>query len=178
MLQLIAPALLASTPMTADYLCWMSDGQQVINLSYMCQSAAVSSPANISSTSQEITSPRGLLPYAGTVCADFATQEEAQYHYQLGTAPKSLDRDDDGIACEDLAVAENRTGGSRVGTYRSTLYEGVEIALYDVGRRNIGGDFYLEVTAPGLGIFTTRSFANKSDAIAYMRTYYGYTQGL
>ncbi|MDB9527060.1 hypothetical protein PN498_13750 [Oscillatoria sp. CS-180] len=63
-------------------------------------------------------------------------------------------------------------------TYRSTRYEGVEIELFDVGRRNIGGDFYLKVTAPGLGIFTTQSFADKSDAIEHMRLYYGYTQGL
>jgi hypothetical protein len=162
-------------PATADFPCWMMDaGGQVIDMSYLCQTAQ---PDVAATAEAPVEGDVAILPMAGRVCADFATQGEAQYHYLLGTAPATMDGDNDGVACE-ASSRTNRSGGSRVNSYRSTRYAGVDIELFDVGRRNMGGDFYLRVTAPELGIFTTRSFANKTDAIEHVRTYYGYTQGL
>jgi hypothetical protein len=119
---------------------------------------------------------------AGQVCDDFASWGEAQYHYTIGTAPLSLDGDSDGIGCEELRVIENRpydeADGDRVATYDSTQYTGVVIPLYDVARRHIDGEFYLNVDAPGIGIFSTRSFSSKDAANLHMRDYYGFTQGL
>ncbi|RMH12220.1 MAG: hypothetical protein D6698_15475 [Gammaproteobacteria bacterium] len=179
----IATAVIAqaATPATADFTCWMTNASgQVVDMSYMCQSStnhnnldipAISIPDPGETTIAE-------LPMAGTVCLDFATQGEAQYHYWLGSAPSSLGSDPNSIVCRELSYISNRTDGSRVDSYRSTRYQGVDIELFDAGRRNIDGDFYLRVTAPSLGIFTTRSFADKPAAYEHMRLYYGYTQGI
>lgn len=171
-----------AAPMTTDHACWMMDKTgQIISMAHLCPAAEPTIlDAGAAITGEATGIPEiASTPMAGTVCADFASQPEAQFHFLQGSAPASLDRDNDGIACDDLPTASsNRTGGSLVNTYRSTRFGGVDIELFDVGRRNIGGDFYLRVTAPGLGVFTTRSFANKTNAIEHVRTYYGYTQGL
>lgn len=48
-------------------------------------------------------------------CSDFATQEEAQAEYERDTSdPHGLDRDKDGVACEELrseGTGDGNTGG-------------------------------------------------------------------
>lgn len=175
--------LLMAQVATSDYVCWADFGYGVVDMSYMCgrssQSATAALPENYFLPSQITAEPEAsTVPMAGDSCSDFATQGEAQYHYINRTAPASVDGDRDGIACEELELIPNRVDGSRAATYNSNRYAGVEIVLFDVARRNIDGEFYLKVNAPGVGIFTTRRFSDHADALEHMRVYYGYTQGL
>jgi hypothetical protein len=157
-----------------DHYCYMVNGAgEVVNLDYLC--------LEIVPQLTEVASVEDAVPMAGQVCDDFASWGEAQYHFEAGSAPSSLDGDNDGIACEDPQVFANRPSeevGDQVATYRSNKYTGVVITLYDVARRHIDGEFYLNVDAPGIGIFSTRSFSSKDAANLHMRDYYGFTQGL
>ena len=131
---------------------------QAINLSPLCLLLLSGSTANA----------QNLPPYAGTTCAHFATQPEAQWHYYVGTAPASLDDDRDGIACEHLTNAV-RQAGNRI--FNNQANRGNVRYTLEVWRVN-ATDVYLRIKSSQGMDFTTRSFPSDPAAREHMNTYY------
>lgn len=141
--------------------CWMArESGAVLNLSSMCGN---NSGAVVPVAAERTVATR---PLAGTTCADFTNQLEAQYHYEQGTAPTSLDGEGDGIACEFLTDFM-RSDGNRIQTNSYTT--GTRVELYRIPSNN---EHYLRVEASGLGTFTTRSFFDSAVALRYSQCYF------
>jgi hypothetical protein len=111
---------------------------------------------------------QNLPPYAGTQCSHFATQQEAQWHYYMGTAPASLDDDRNGYACEYLTTVI-REDGSRI--FSNQANRGNERFTLEVWRVN-ATDVYLRIKSSSGMDFTTRRFPSDREAREHMRTYY------
>ena len=126
------------------------------------------SPLYLILLSGSTVSAQGLPPYAGTTCAHFATQPEAQWHYYMGTAPATVDDDGDGAACEYL-TRTIRTDGSRIFNNQAT--RGNVRYTLEVWRVN-ARDVYLRIKSNQGMDFTTRSFPSDPEAREHMRTYY------
>lgn len=109
-----------------------------------------------------------LPPYAGTQCIHFATQQEAQWHYYMGTAPASVDEDQDGLACHRL-TRNIRTDGSRI--FSNQANRGRERFTLEVWRVS-STDLYLRIKSSAGMDFTTRSFQSDREARNHMRIYY------
>lgn len=104
-------------------------------------------------------------PMAGYNCSDFATQQEAQYHLEHGTAPVDLDDDFDGEACEYLTSERGR--GRTILNNQATSGFGYEL----LGRGN--AEWFLRVRNEREGWdFTTRSFDSSDAAIEHFNCYY------
>lgn len=126
------------------------------------------SPLYLILLSGSTVSAQDLPPYAGTTCAYFATQPEAQWHYYMGTAPSSIDDDSDGEACEYL-TSTIRTDGNRIFNNQAT--RGNVRYTLEVWRVNTR-DVYLRIKSNQGMDFTTRSFSSDPAAREHMRTYY------
>ncbi|MEO1068040.1 MAG: excalibur calcium-binding domain-containing protein [Cyanobacteria bacterium J06638_6] len=140
-----------------SHYCYMVDNNgEVLDLDHLCirHEPEVLERAEVSDA----------IPLAGQVCSDFASWGEAQYHFEAGTAPRRLDGDNDGIACEDLRRM-TLSGGSAVFTNRNTRGDSIEIM------RISPTSHYLRVNLAGY-TFTSRFFENQSDARDHMDTYY------
>lgn len=103
-------------------------------------------------------------PTAESTCDSFATQQEAQYYYLLGTAPADLDGDGDGIACKELPTGLRR-GGTKIFTNTGT--NGIRFEVYAVDNQ----EWYLKVYG-WREPFTTRSFTSSQAALDYGRCYF------
>ncbi|MBW4486023.1 MAG: excalibur calcium-binding domain-containing protein [Tildeniella torsiva UHER 1998/13D] len=164
---LIGASLLLPTATSAndysgiDHYCYMVNGAgEVMDLNHFC---IRSNPE-----STEVASVEAAIPMAGLVCDDFATQGESQYHFLSGTAPKSLDGDNDGVACEVL-TDEPREDGNRIFSNQSTRGDGViDTEVWRVSAT----DYYLNVGTGGYS-FTTRSFPSGDAARDHIDIYYG-----
>lgn len=158
---LLLPAVASDNDYSGiNHYCYMINGAgEVMDLNHFCIR---------SNPDTEVASVEAAIPMAGLVCDDFATQGEAQYHFLSGTAPKSLDGDNDGDACEAL-TDEPRLGGSRNFTNQST--RGNIVIDTEVWRVS-ATDYYLRVGTGGYS-FTTRSFPSNDAARDHMNTYYG-----
>jgi hypothetical protein len=159
---LLLPTAASANPYSGiDHYCYMVDGWgKVINLSHMCTRSIPALPG--------VAAVEEVIPMAGLVCDDFATQGEAQYHFLGGTAPASLDGDNDGVACEAL-TDEPRGDGGRIFTNQSN--RGDIVVKTEVWRVS-ATDYYLNVGTGGYS-FTTRSFPSDNAARDHMDTYYG-----
>jgi len=141
--------------------CWIQrENGAILNLSDMCGSSG--------SLVVPVAAERSVAsrPLAGNTCSDFTNQLEAQYHFQQGTAPSSLDREGDGVACEFLSDSM-RMDGNRIQVNRYTT--GNRVELYRIPRNN---EHYLRVEANGVGTFTTRSFSDGETALRYGQCYF------
>ncbi|HEY9880953.1 MAG TPA: excalibur calcium-binding domain-containing protein [Leptolyngbyaceae cyanobacterium] len=115
-----------------------------------------------------VANAQSLPPYAGSQCVNFSTQQEAQWHYTVGTAPDSLDDDGDGVACEYLTTYI-RQDGNRI--YTNQANRGSHVYRLEVWRVN-NNDVYLHIKSTNGLDFTTRSFPSDPAARQHMNTYY------
>jgi len=137
---------------------------EILDLSSLCNST----PRTTTLPAARSTANIATRPLAGTTCEDFDHQLEALYHFNLGTAPRSMDGDSDGIPCEMLSQVE-REGGDRI--WSSTFTNGNFTELIrDAGRTDVF--YYLRVRAGNLGTFTTRLFSDDARARAHASCYY------
>lgn len=140
-----------------DHYCYMvSLSGEVRNLNQLCPGSA--------SQLVEASGVAAAVPMAGQVCDDFASWGEAQYQLKAGSAPTSLDDDDDGTACESLR-RQARSDGRSVFSNRNTRGESIEII------RASETEHYLKVNNGG-DLFTTRTFPTQANARDHMVDYY------
>ena len=111
---------------------------------------------------------QNLPPYAGTRCHHFATQQEAQWHYYMGTAPATVDDDRDDYACEYLTTRV-REDGYRI--FSNQANRDSIVYTLEVWRVS-PTDLYLRIKSNHGLDFTTRSFPSDREAREHMRTYY------
>jgi hypothetical protein len=111
---------------------------------------------------------QNLPPFAGTRCSHFATQQEAQWHYNFGTAPASLDDNRNGWACEHLTT-RIRQDGNRI--FNNQVIRPGEVYTLEIWRVHTT-DHYLRIKSRGGLDFTTRSFSSGTAAREHMETYY------